>query len=238
MRLTQLAKRGLEAFERKEYAEALKLFRSVLAERPGFADIRHHAGLCLGFLGETEAAIAEIDQALAENPAYVEAHVSRALLLQEVGRYDEARDAFQSACHHERESHGRFPAAVTARLANAHAELGDLYLAAGNAQEAASQFLAALELRPQFHDIRNKRAAALLALGRTGEAISELRAVLEGNPRFLSARLNLGLACYREGRLEEAAAEWRACAAQQAEHPQVRAYLALLDRNRSDEAGH
>jgi tetratricopeptide (TPR) repeat protein len=234
MQLNQLAQQGLQAFERKDYAAALELFRKVLEERPGFADVRHYAGLCLGFLGETEAAVDEIDRALQVNPGYVEAHVSRALLLQELGRYDEARESFQQACLFERENHGRFPAAVTARLANAHAELGDLYLAAGDARTAATQYQAALELRPLFHDIRNKCAAAFLDLGRTDEAAAQLQAVLDGNPHFLAARLNLGLARYRQGRLNDAAAEWHACAEQQPAHPQVRAYLALLDRVRHD----
>jgi tetratricopeptide (TPR) repeat protein len=227
---------GLHAFERKDYAVALELFRSVLQERPGFADIRHHAGLCLGFMGETEAALEQIDMALDVNPAYVEAHVSRALLLQEIGRYDEARDAFRSACHYEREAHGRFAAVVTARLANAHADLGDLYLAASAAEDAASQYQAALELRPRFHDIRNKYAAALLELGRPADAASELRTVLEDNPNFLVARLNLGLAYYRQDRRADAAVEWHACAAQEPDNPQARAYLALLEKQSIDDS--
>jgi tetratricopeptide (TPR) repeat protein len=226
--LLTLTQQGLHAFERKDYAAALELFRDVLRERPGFADIRHHAGLCLGFMGDAEAAIAEIDLALEVNPAYVEAHVSRALLLQELGRYDEARQAFQSACHFETETQGRFAAAVMARLANTHAELGDLYLAAGAAEDAAGQYAAALELRPGYHDIRTKYAVARIELGHYEEAAGELRVVLEGNPRFLVARLNLGLAYYRQGRIADAAAEWQACAAQQPDNPQVRAYIALL----------
>jgi Flp pilus assembly protein TadD len=91
----------------------------------------------------------------------------------------------------------------------------------------------ALELRPQFHDIRNKYATALLGMGRLDEAAQQLRRVLEGNPHFIAARLNLGLALYRQGSVEEAAAEWETCRSQQPAHPQVRAYLALLERLRS-----
>jgi tetratricopeptide (TPR) repeat protein len=226
----QLIQRAQQAFERKDYASALELLQSVIAERPSFADIRHLAGLCLGFLGRPDEALGELDAALQLNPGYIEAHVSRALLLQELGRYDEARAAFDAACRFERAGHGRYPAAVTARLANTHAELADLYMAAGAADEAAIQYTRALELRPLFHDIRNRLAAAMLELGRTEEAVAELLVVLEGNPGFLAARLNLGLAYHRQGRVQQAAAEWRQCAGQQPDHPQVRAYLALLEK--------
>src|SRR5690606_34320812 len=134
--------------------------------------------------------------------------------LQELGRYEEARQAFEEASEHERRSHGRFPAAATARLANAHAGVGDLYMETGAPGEAAAQYYMALELRPQFHDIRNKYAAALLGMGRLDEAAQQLRRVLDGNPHFIAARLNLGLALYRQGSVDEAAAEWEACRAQ------------------------
>lgn len=230
---TQLKQQGRHAFERKDYSTALEHFRVILKDHPEYADIRHFAGLCLVFLGRPEEALEELEAALAVNPAYVEANINRALVLQELGRYDEAREAFEQASEHEQKNHGRFPAAATARLANAHAGLGDLYMETGAPGEAAAQYYMALELRPRFHDIRNKYATALLGMGRLDEAVQQLRTVLQGNPNFIGARLNLGLALYRQDSVEEAAAEWETCRSQQPAHPQVRAYLALLERVRS-----
>jgi tetratricopeptide (TPR) repeat protein len=228
VQLTQLIDLARQAFERKEYATALDIYRAVLSEHPGFADIRHYAGLCLVFLGRTEEALDQLDEALASNPNYIEAYINRALVLQDLGRYDEAKQSFERAGHAEQQTDGRFSHSATARLANAHAELGDLYAECGAAADAAKQYHAALELRPKFHDIRNKYAAALLELGQPNEAISELQRVLEWNPRFLAARLNLGLALFKLGRAEDAAAEWELCRAQQPDNPQVRAFLALV----------
>jgi tetratricopeptide (TPR) repeat protein len=230
---SQLKQRGRHAFERKDYSAALESFRTILRDHPEYADIRHLAGLCLVFLGRPEEALEELDAALAVNPGYVEANINRALVLQELGRYDEARHAFEAASEHEQQHHGRFPAAATARLANAHAGVGDLYMETGAPGDAAAQYYMALELRPKFHDIRNKYATALLGMERLEEAVQQLRRVLEGNPHFIAARLNLGLALYRQGSVDEAAAEWEMCRAQQPGHPQVRAYLALLERVRS-----
>jgi tetratricopeptide (TPR) repeat protein len=224
-----LKQQGVQAFEQKQYAEALDLFRQILADHPDFADIRHYAGLCLAFLGQTEEALTELDQALARNPGYVEAHVNRALVLQDLGRYDEARVSFEEAGRYEQKSHGRFPAVVSAKLANAHAAVGDLYLDAQAWEDAAWQYRMALSLRPRFHDIRNKYARALLGLDRLEDAVVELQRVLEWNSAFTTARLNLGLALYRLGRLEEAAVEWETCQRQQPDQPQVRAYLAMLE---------
>jgi len=231
--LQQLIQRGRQAYERRNYADALAAFREVLKQSPDFADIRHLTGLCLGFLGQPNEALAEFDAAIRLNSRYVEAHLNRAIVLTELGRYDDAQAAFQEAGRHETETAGPFPALISARLANGHAAVGDLYLEAGAPTQAAEQYGLALSMRPQFHDIRNKLAQALLQLGQLEAAAAELRAVLAGNPRFLAARLNLGLVHFRMGAHGEAAREWALCREQQPENPQVRAYLAMLERKTS-----
>src|SRR4051812_14969643 len=119
-----------QAFEAGDYRIALGLFEEIARQYPNFADIRHFAGLCESFLGNSEGALEQFDYALAANPAYVEAHINRALTLNELGRFDEARAAFDRAAHFEQQVSGEFPAAVTARLANSHAALGDIYFEA------------------------------------------------------------------------------------------------------------
>ncbi|NJD09499.1 MAG: tetratricopeptide repeat protein [Gemmatimonadetes bacterium] len=219
---------GRAALERGDFRAALKLFRQVLLRHPDFADVHNHVGLCLSFLGEPQEAIAQFDEALARNPAYVEAHLNRALTLNNVGRVDEGREAFEQAARYEREGRGEFSAAVAARLANAHAAVGDLYAAAGAPEQAAEQYRAALALRPHFQDIRNKLAQCLLQQDRPEEAAAELQRALEDNGRFLRARLNLGLAYARLGRRAEALEQWRQCERQDSQNPQVRAYLSTM----------
>src|SRR5881394_1064992 len=191
--LDQLMLRGRQAYERRDYLAALTDFREVLQRQPKFADIHHLAALSLSFLGQPEAAMEHYDRAIELNEGYVEAHLNRALTLNDLGRFDEAADAFENAWRYETKADAQFPAAVTARLANAHMALGDLYIEAGGAIEASEQYRAALALRPKFLDIRNKLATALLQLGELDAAEVELRTALDMNPRFISARLNLGL---------------------------------------------
>jgi tetratricopeptide (TPR) repeat protein len=232
--LAQMRQQARQALERREYKAALDLFLAIAERHPNFADIRHFAGLCHSYLGDSEAALEQFDYALAANPSYIEAHINRALTLNELGRFDEARLAFEQAGHFEQAVAGDLPAAVTAKIANGHAALGDLYLDAGAYAKAAEQFRSALELRPRFHDIRNKLALALLQLDQTELAAAELRTVLDSNPRFLGAQMNLGLAYYRLGHIDRARREWEAVAMQDPDNPQVRAYLAML--RGSDEA--
>jgi Tfp pilus assembly protein PilF len=114
--------------------------------------------------------------------------------------------------------------------------VGDLYLEAGAPTQAAEEYRTALTMRPRFHDVRNKLAQALLQLGDLDAAGAELQTALAGNARFLAARLNLGLVHFRRGDYAAAAREWEICRELQPTNPQVRAYLAMLDRRASESA--
>jgi tetratricopeptide (TPR) repeat protein len=226
----QLIARGREAYARNAYLAALEDLGEAVRREPRFADAHNLIGLCLSLVGRPEAAVEAFDQALALNPRYVEAHLNRAITLNDLGRLEEARESFERAMEADGSGGGRFPATVAARLANKHAELGDLYAEAGAREEAEAQYRQACEMRPRFLDLRNKLSRTLLELGRAGDAAAELRAILEANPAFVGARANLGLALYRLGDLDAAREEWERCIAQQPGNAQVSGYLGMLRR--------
>ncbi|MEJ2501808.1 MAG: tetratricopeptide repeat protein [Gemmatimonadota bacterium] len=224
-----LIRRAQESFDRRDYVAALADFRDVVKDHPDFADVRHQMGLCLSFLGQPEEALAEFERALQSNDGYVAAHLNRAITLTELGRYDEASEAFERAAACEQEAGARYPASVAARLANAHASVGELYLAASDPDQAAEEFRRGLALRPTFHDIRNRLGEALMRRGELEQAREEFERTLAGNGRFMQARLNLGLVHFRSGRYDEAREAWEECRSQAPTSAQVRAYLRLLD---------
>jgi tetratricopeptide (TPR) repeat protein len=230
MELRQQIIRAKHAFDRQDYAAALADFQEVLGRNPRFADIRQLTGLCLSFLGHAEAALAEFDHAIELNPRYIEAYINRAITLNELGRFEEARASFAQAAELETESKGPYPSTASARIANAHASLGDLYRESGVLEEAATQYQRALEIRDHFHDIRLRLAQVLLQLERPAEAADELRKVLEVNPRFLAARMDLGLALFKTGDRTAALHEWEAVQEQEPNNAQVRAYIAMLGK--------
>lgn len=224
-----LMARARTAFERGDYVAALTDAREVVENHPQFADVRHLMGLCLSLLAQPDEALEQFDLALAENDEYIDAHLSRAITLNELGRFDEAAAAIDRAASCERTG-GRFNASVAARLANGHAAVAELYLAASAPAEAVLELRRALELRPAFADLRNRLGEALMQLGQLDAAEAELERALDGNGRFLQARLNLGLVHYRAGRRDRAREEWEECRSQEPTSSRVRAYLHLLER--------
>lgn len=225
----QILTRGTSAFERDDYGAALNDFRTVLEHYPNFADVRNKAGLCLALLGSPEAALGEFEHAIRVNPSYVEAHLNRAIVLNDLGRFPAAREAIATAWELEYTGgEDRFRGDVGNRIAVGHARLGDLYAAAGADDLAVAQYSDALRVRPHFVDIRGKLAQALLGIDRTEDAKAELEAILEENPHYTGARIQLGVALQRIGDIEGAVREWTRASSEAPGDLRPRAYLATL----------
>lgn len=236
----QLIDRGVSAWERGDYRSALEDFQSVLEVHPGFPDIHNKAGLCLAMIGDLEGALQEFDEALTITDTYAEAHLNRAIVLQELGRFSEAREDLRRADELDRADDSEFPSDVGHRIAMAHAKLGDLYLVADHPEEAASHYKKALGVRARFVDIRSKYAEALIEMGRWEEAQEQLETILEINPGFTSARLRLGVVLLRKGDEDGARREWERCQEEDPSDMRSRAYLAavLSDSPGGDSADH
>jgi tetratricopeptide (TPR) repeat protein len=209
---------------------AIHILREVTASGRAFADAHQLLGLAHSMADQKEEALAEFDRALSLNPRYVEAHLNRAVTLNELGRYDDAVAAFSAAQGLGGVDHTGFPAQEASRLANLHAELAEAYVEAGGIHEAIEQYAQAARLRPEFVDLRYRLARLRLEAGDALQTRVELEAILELRPSFFEARVSLGMAHYFLGDLGAARAAWEQCARERPGDARVKAYLALLSR--------
>ena len=225
-----LLTRARERFGVQDYYGAVHLLESVVDSGRSFADVHHLLGVSLSLLGQTQRALAELERALELNPRYVEALIHRGLVLNDLGRTEEANEAFGQATASLSQPTTGLPAPAAAQLANRHAELGDMYAGAGALDRAIDQYHQALELGPEFHDLRYRMARLLLEAGRPLEAREALEHVLRARPSFVEAEAALGLAHYLSGDAGGAREVWERCLSQRPENTRVEAYLAMLDR--------
>ncbi|HSM16772.1 MAG TPA: tetratricopeptide repeat protein [Gemmatimonadales bacterium] len=225
-----LVAQARDRFALRDYHGAIHFLNEVVAMGHRFADVHHLLGLCHSMLGQPEEALLEFERALDLNAGYLEAHVHRGIVLNELGRVDDARRSFEAAERADPPTVAGFPAHVAGCLANRHAALGDAYAEAGAVEEAVAQYRRAIELGPGFFDLRYRMARLLLESAHTLEARDELEHVVEERPDFLDAHAALGLARFLSGDAAGAADVWRACLARRPENVRVEAYLAMVGR--------
>ncbi|HEU4698166.1 MAG TPA: tetratricopeptide repeat protein [Gemmatimonadales bacterium] len=219
-----------ERFALQDYYGAIHLLEELIEAGGAYADAHHLLGLSYSLLGQSERALAAFDAALGLNPRYLEALIHRGLVLSELGRAAEAEAAFGQARAAEGPAVAGFPGHVAARLANQHAALGEAYAEAFALAEAVAQYRRALELGPEFHDLRYRLARLLLEAGQPLAAREELERVLVARPNFVDAEAALGLAHYLAGDALAARDVWRGCLARRPENARVEAYLAMVER--------
>lgn len=226
-----------ERFQLGDYYGTIHILEEVVDTGRAFADAHHLLGLAYSLAGQPDQALASLDRALELNPHYVEALIHKALVLNQLGREDEAqamlRRANATAGSNARQG---FAAHVAAKLANQHAALGDAYEEAGGLTEAIAQYQAALALGPGFHDLRYKLGRLLLDAGRALDAREEFQLIVRDRPNFVDAAAMLGLACYLAGDGLAARQVWLDCRERRPEDPRVEAYLAMLARGENPEA--
>lgn len=222
-----------ERFAVRDYHGTVLVLAS--ADRAGslYPDALNLLGLALAMIGRPKDGLQAFDRALAVNPRYIEAHLNRAVVLQQLGDAEGAQEAFWRAEELGQPDSSGFPAVVANRLANSHMGLGDEYREAGALQQAIDQYRAALALRPGFADIQYKLGRALLEHGDHAGADAALAQALQLRPGWLDGMLLRGMAMYLQGDLDGAAGLWDNAAERHPEEPRLEVYRSMLARRRA-----
>ena len=209
--------------------------------RPGTLHALYWAPLVLaiGWLGVTEASAGPrgrsdlvIAQALTTAlPDSARAHAQLGEALVDVGRLDEAAEAFSRSLElgpDVAETHYGFARAwaekgdqtqelfhleETLRLepdhASAHNDLSLVWAARGEFEKELHHLEQALRLEPDYAEAHNNMGVVLASRGEFEEAIEHFEAAIRLEPADAGAHNNLGLALAGVGRLEEAIVHFR-----------------------------
>jgi len=173
--------KGLKAFSRAleksgtNHPEPYFELAEVLAER-----------------GQVKPAERIYREAIAKDPAFVQAHHNLAKLLADNGRSKEAVAGFQRTLE------------LDAGSADTYVNLGLTLLDLSDLEGARSAFQKAVETDPNYVEGRFNYGSLLLAQGQVGEAYPELLAAASLEPAHARTQFNLGLLLRAVGKPREA----------------------------------
>jgi tetratricopeptide (TPR) repeat protein len=217
---------GHTALKQEQWSRAETCFARALAVHPHYADLHFYYALAIRAGGRYAEARDAMQKALEINPRFAKARFYAGLIAYELGEREDGLTALNSAIelepgfrtetfacalgHHASEN---FDAALQAfeqvSLTEVddilfHYKLADDMYRRGMYAEAIGEYQKALELNPNYADIRNHLGITYSAHGKPAEAIEEFRSALRINPRFVDAMVNLALCLRDTGEIDEA----------------------------------
>lgn len=231
----QLLTIGRGHFAKQQYAQAERYLSQVLEHTQAFADVHNMLGVIYHDQGRFERAQESFRAALSLNPSYTEAALNLAVACNDLGQYEEARSVYQAALSRQKREPGGIDPFVRGKIANMYAEIGDAFASSGLWAEAIVEYRRALELGPDFMDIRLKLADAHRDSGDLPRAIAELESLVRGHPDYLRGKIHYGLCLYSSGRKAEATKAWEGVLAREPANPSAQMYLHLVNDGGKDE---
>lgn len=216
----------------KDFVRAESLIREKQGRDPNSADAHYLMGVLRYFQGSVGPTITSLKRALEIDPRHTDAAICLSVLMNDLGKYDEAKKIFDQANQsvvHRREG---VVSGVDLKFSVKHLELGDLYFRYRRYDESIEEYSKAALLNPVHFEIRIRRAKAYARKGFVSRALQDLQSLKHDHPEYLPSRVHLGLLHYSQGNLIDAELEWEEILRRQPDHPEAIAYLTMIRRSR------
>jgi len=232
-RLRQLITLGREHYLAREWDKAEQYLSQVIEEHRGFADIFNMLGVIYHEQGRFEEAEHSFEDALKINPNYTDAALNLSITYNDLGKYQKAREVYSRAIENSHNQSRSMDPFARGKIANMHADLGGVYAGIGFYDEAVQEYRRALELCPNFVDLRTRLANVYRDMGNAEAALAEFAQIKLARPDFLPARVALGVTLYSLDRADEAIDEWEQVLSADPANKSAAVYLRMV-RDRDD----
>lgn len=229
--MIELYQMGKEAREAGRPGEAETYFRRLVELGCRFADVFNDLGVIDFERGNLDGARSAFLEAIEVNPKYTEAHLNLAVTLNELGEYESGAASFQRARKASLVDQGVLDPYVRGRLANIHADIGEIYHGLGLHDDAEGEYGKALHLGPNFPDLRTRLGILFRDMGEYDRALAEFGKVRQEHPRFAEAALQLGITYFSRGQVDLAVDEWNTLLERDPGNAKALMYLKLAERD-------
>ena len=236
-RLQQLITLGREHYHANEYEKAEPYLAQAVAIRPSFPDVYNMLGVIYHAQGRFQDAEDAFEAALRINPRYTEAALNLSVTYNDRGKYEQAREVYSRVVANSVDQPQHLDPFARGKLANMHADLGAAYAGLGMHDEAVREYCKALDLAPDFVDLRVRLGNVYRDMGMYNAAIAEFEHAKRKKPEYLPARINLGVTLFSLGRRDEAIAEWQQVLERDPGNRNAALYLRMVKDEHGPKAG-
>lgn len=225
-----LVEQGKVFYINQNYKKAEACFRKAVAGNRDFADVYNYLGLIAHDQTRYVDAIEAFEKALKINPRYTEALLNLSILYNDMGEYEKAKKLVKRSREDAKKRGAAIDPFIRSKLANKHADVGDLYHGVGVFDMAVSEYRKALELEEGYADIRTKLAVCLRELGKKADALAELKKAVQLSPEYADAQVQMGITYYSMGKTADARKVWKAASRKFPQNKALKMYLGFSEK--------
>ncbi len=208
--ILNLLQKGRDHYEAGEYDKAEIFLTKAVKEGVRFADIMNMLGVIHHTKGQLALAQDYLEKAMVINPNYIEAALNLAVTYNDVGQYSKAKALYTHITGFQKNPEEPIEPFAKGKIANMHADLGKAYAEVGDLEKSIEQYRQALDLCPDYIDIRTRLGQVLRDAGQPEVACEEFERVKVTKPKYVPARISLGITYLALGDRELAKREWEA----------------------------
>lgn len=225
----ELIAAGKQHFDAKQYQVAEEYLRRAIEKDARYADVFNMLGVIAHVGGRFASAMEHFEKALKINPRYTEATLNLAVLYNDLGQYDKAKDLYVRLQGKGSKGDSHIEPVLRGKLSNLHSDIGDIYRSIGLYKFAIEEYRKALSLNPTYLDIRTKLGQALREHGKRNESLAELKSVLRSKSGYSPALVQMGVTLYTMNKIGDAKKAWRTALQKEPENPYASMYLRLCE---------
>lgn len=202
------------------------MFEEVVALNPNHSEAYFYMGNIFHLQGYLGKAIKAFNKVLELDPNHTDASISLSVILNDIGRYEEAQQIFDKANENVKNKNlGIQDPHINKKFSLKHFELAEMYFSYERYEEALFEYNKAIGLDPDNLEIRIKIAKVYSKKGYFSKAFEELRKLKSEFPHYIPARVALGLLHYGKGNAIEAQTEWQSALNKDPENAEIQMYL-------------
>lgn len=172
------------------------------------ADVCNLLGVLYSDLGKFNFAEVAFKKALSINPNYMEAALNLAVLYNNLGLPKKSKAIYEHLKKYGAAGRGAMDPMLMSKIANMHAEIGDLYHSVGEYREAIESYSKAVDLCPSYIDVQTKLATCLREARKPKEALKIFRKNQKLAKSYAPFWIALGVTHYAAGKRKDAGKAW------------------------------
>lgn len=225
-----IKEKAIFLFEEKRIRESLIYFEELEKMDEADADVFFYIGSIHHLQGKLGKAIKYLYRTLEIYPEHTQAAVNLSVLLNDIGRYEEAQSIFAKIESKNKVSLGEEQNAdqhLNKKFANKHYEIAELYFSYQRYEEAIAEYQKSIRLNPEDLKVQLRLAKVLSKKGYITKAIEELKRLKYEHPEYLDGRVALGLLYYSSNDIIQAEDEWEYVLKKDPLHQEAMMYLNL-----------